>query len=412
MLIKINRSYMMFLVYLYFFVFEQLLERYVFFVKYADECIALTAVPCYLIHAAAKKGRGGGREKWWPFIWLFLLVGLTGNLVYQYQDLWKAALPDMLLCVKFWLAIYTGECLFCNLDLARFARRIYFHIRLLVWLFAALIVLDQTLHIFTATMRYGLRSVQLFYDHPTYFAACCCLLISILLSIRPYLKRCDRYFFLLLAMMCTTLRSKAFGAACVFLLIYYIVLCRKKRMKLRMLLLVVPIILILAWDQIEYYFFSSLQSDSARYQLMEKAVFAACDHAPLGTGFGTFASHFSGVFYSPLYYIYRISNVNGLRKGASYFISDSFWPMILGQTGWLGLILISCALLCLFLCIQDMRKRNPACNAAGLCILAYLMISSIAESAFVNMLAVPLAIWLGVLLQKSRREEQSEKGGG
>ena len=93
-------------------------------------------------------------------------------------------------------------------------------------------------------------------------------------------------------------------------------------------------------DQIEYYFFSDIQSDSARYQLLITSILIARDSFPIGAGFGTFGSYMSAIHYSPVYRIYGISNVHGLIEGATYFTSDSFWPMILGETGIVGLVSI------------------------------------------------------------------------
>lgn len=142
-----------------------------------------------------------------------------------------------------------------------------------------------------------------------------------------------------------------------------------------------------------------MRSSYARYQLLVKSVEIAIDHFPFGSGFASFASYFSGVFYSPLYSIYGISNVFGLGAGGTWFVSDSFWPMILAQFGWIGLFAFCVALLILFNSVQQLHKISHAYYTSGLSILAYLVIASAAESAFVNPLAIPLAIWLGVLLQ-------------
>lgn len=410
MKLRINVPYILFIIYFYFFIFEQLLELWIPLFGYSDELVAVAAIPLFVLKVVKEKGiiHVNG-DIWWLFIGFFLCFGFIGNVVYQYQPLLKIAMPDMFLCVKFWLAIYTGKNLFSRLNIPRFAEKIYFHIRLVTWLYAILIVLDQIFHIFETTVRYGIRSTTLFYGHPTIFAAKCVLLIGFLLSISPYLKQYVHYFILILFMMCTTLRSKAFGAVLAFGFIYYFVLVRRKKISLKAFLFLIPIILLIAWDQIEYYFFGNMQSDSARYQLTIKAFSIARDHFPLGSGFGTFASFFSSIQYSPLYYKYQLSSVNGLRKGAAYFVSDSFWPMILGQTGWFGLFFMGSAMVCLFLSIQKSRKNYPEYNASCLCMFSYLLISSVAEAAFVHSIAIPIAIWLGALLQQSSKTKYNSK---
>lgn len=328
-------------------------------------------------------------------------MGFLGNIIYRYQSIVKIALPDMFLCIKFWLAIYVGMKLFEKLDLKKYGRKMYFHVRLIIWMYVILIILDYAFKIFPAIVRYGMRSTVLFYWHPTIFASECILLLAILFTVRPYVKHCDKYFVILLILLCTTLRSKAFGAALLFAYIYYLVFIRRKKVKIWVFMMAVPIIILIAWEQIQFYFFSSIQDDSARYQLLVKSIEIARDHFPTGSGFGTFASFFSAVEYSPLYYMYHLTNVNGLIKGAADFVSDSFWPMILGQTGWIGCLAMVGALLCMFDRIQKLRNIQTSHYVAGLCVFSYLMIASMAESAFVHPTAIPLAVWLGVLFRKS-----------
>lgn len=116
---------------------------------------------------------------------------------------------------------------------------------------------------------------------------------------------------------------------------------------------------------------------------------------PFGTGFATFGSYYSGVYYSSVYAAYGLSNINGLRIGASQFISDSFWPMILGQSGYFGLLSYIFAVTMLLKAIQRIRKVENSYYAAAMSGICYLIIVSMAESAFVHPIAVPIAMMIG-----------------
>lgn len=258
------------------------------------------------------------------FILVFLCFGFLSSVIYRYQSILKAEVSDAFLCIKFWLALYVGKKIFAKIDMQKYASKIYFHVKCITILYGVLIVIDYSLHIFQATERYGLRSEQLMYTHPTVLVACCVFLIMILLSLKNYVTGSKKYIIMLLLIMCSTLRSKAFGAALAIILICYFVFVRKKKITLRTMLLFIPLVVILGWDQIQYYFFSSIIPDSARYQLLTKAFEIARDMFPLGAGFATFGSYYSGVYYSSVYAAYGLSNINGLRIGASQFISDSF----------------------------------------------------------------------------------------
>lgn len=295
--------------------------------------------------------------------------------------------------------------MFRKMHMGRYGKKLYFHVRLITIAYAVLVLVDNLEKIFPTSVRYGLRSTQLMYSHPTVFVACCVLLSMILLAVKDYARNYKVWLVAQLILMCTTLRSKAFAAAVAIVLICYFVFYRKKKFSFRTLLLFIPLAIALGWEQIEYYFFSSIQFDSARYQLLIVSIEIAKDHFPLGSGFGTFASYYSGLSYSPLYRIYGLTNVNGLRQGATSFVSDSFWPMVIGQTGFIGAVTFVLAIVMLFKAIQRIRKTSLAYYASALCGICYLLISSVAESAFVHPLAVPIAMMIGFMLSQSERNK-------
>ena len=395
--------YLLLVAFLYYAIFRDVLEQYVWGAKYLDEVISLLAIPVFVFRLRKNnfmvQWRREGYGRW---ILLFGIIGLISSIVYQYQDFVSVALLDFLLCVKFWLAIYVGKYIFGDMRLAKYAIRIYVHVMIITTLYMVLFALDWMFNLFDSEIRYGMRTTQLMYTTPTQFVSCCMFLIIILLSIREHISGDWFWLIILLFLMCTSLRSKAFGNAIAVIMIYYIVCYRKKKIKISNFFLFIPIVILVAWEQIEFYFFSSIQDDSARYQLLIKAFEIAKDCFPLGAGFGTYASHYSGVSYSPLYSMYGLTDVNGLRENATSFISDSFWPMILGQTGYLGLLAYSLGLVILFKTIQKLYNANLSIYASAISGFFYLLISSMAESAFVHPMAMPIAIWMGFSLGREK----------
>lgn len=400
---KGKNTFYLFLLLFYLFIFKDLLVRFTSVFGYTDELIALLAVPIFILELvnSGMKVRIN-KNGYGIFVVLFVVTGLVGSVTNSFQPLYGVALPSMFLSIKFWLAIYTGGMLLKNLNIELYAHKIYTHIKIVIVIYTVLFVIDNLFGIFNSTIRYGIRATQLFYGVPTSFAAICVFLFGILLVVRPYVKGSMKYLVWILVLMCSTLRSKAFAAAFAFVLIYYFAYIRKKKIRVRTLIIFVPFVLLIVWDQIQYYFFSSIQADSARYQLLVTAVRIAKDFFPFGTGFGTFASFYSAVSYSPVYSMYGISNVHGLREGATYFVSDSFWPMILGETGWIGLLLTIIIVVRLLKRVQRLKTINIALYTSSLCIIGYLLIISMAESAFANPIAMPLAVWIGYALNRER----------
>lgn len=84
------------------------------------------------------------------------------------------------------------------------------------------------------------------------------------------------------------------------------------------MLLFIPLVVILGWDQIQYYF--SVQSFRfCQVSIATKAFEIARDMFPLGAGFATFGSYYSGVYYSSVYAAYGLSNINGYASGITIY---------------------------------------------------------------------------------------------
>jgi hypothetical protein len=73
-----------------------------------------------------------------------------------------------------------------------------------------------------------------------------------------------------------------------------------------------------------------------RTALYATSLAVARDHVPLGAGLGRFGSPVSRSVYSPLYEEYRLNLVFGLSQDNPQAVTDTFWPMLLGETGPIG----------------------------------------------------------------------------
>ena len=62
------------------------------------------------------------------------------------------------------------------------------------------------------------------------------------------------------------------------------------------------------------------------------------DYFPLGTGFATYASDSAFKNYSPVYIKYGFLSESEVSP-ASYFMNDTFWSIIIAQTGFIGILL-------------------------------------------------------------------------
>ena len=389
-----------FMVLVILFVFQNPLQTIFIPLRYLDELFAACIVPLLILRGTRQNFRCTVSLRLIMmiiFLSLFVLCGLYSNFSLKYQPL-STALADVYLNLKFFLAIGVGYLLFCDFNIEDILRNSWGWIKNLAVLLFVFCLLDLTLHIFPAGTRYGLRAVSLFYSVQTYLAAACIFLCAILLRLYEFYRdQIFPYLCMLGFVTVCTLRMKAVGAI-ICVLFIYISICRKQREFSFLTWSVLGAsVFTVAARQFVYYFYS-LGARAARAALTQVSFLIAKDHFPFGTGFGTFASAFSDDPYSKVYYLYHIQNVWGISKSYSSFVSDTFWPMILGQTGYLGTFLYGALLLILFSSVYGLRKYNAYSFASALAVILYLLISSTSESAFVNTMAVPLAFILGVHL--------------
>lgn len=398
MKIQIARRKVCIIMLIYLFLFATVLENYISIFKWFDECFALMAVFFFI---KANRYRKYELELILILL-LFVVWTLISNVIFHYQN-FIVALSDAFLNIKFWCTLYIGIEMSNTYKLEEYKVSICRNIRFITVVFFVLFLLDNIIGIFTPIIRDGLRSTHLFYWQPTYLVAYSVWMIMIFISLDNS-KQNYKYIIMLLILMCTTYRSKAIAAALLFILIYYLAYMRKKKITFKTFLLILPIIILLGWNQIYWYFLSPIKGDSARNVLTWKSIEIAKNTFPFGSGFATFASRLSGVYYSPLYDMYNLSKVNGLTRTDYGFISDSFWPMIISQNGFIGLILFISMLFILYMKINRTRKYNINYYVACLMGLSYLLIASMAESSFVHPIMMPIAWWFGLLIGKAQIE--------
>jgi hypothetical protein len=153
------------------------------------------------------------------------------------------------------------------------------------------------------------------------------------------------------------------------------------------------------------------QGAPARVALYQASVLVARDHFPLGAGLGRFGSWMSRTNYSDVYYEYGLDEVYGLSPDFPTFVTDTFWPQVLGEMGLVGLIGYAIFLTAVGASLAKLYQRvraSPAVAAvvlgAGM-ILAQTLVESLASPIFNSPPQVYLImLTLGGVLSWQRRE--------
>lgn len=138
----------------------------------------------------------------------------------------------------------------------------------------------------------------------------------------------------------------------------------------------------------------------------------ARDNLPLGAGFGRFGSHMSREVYSPVYAQYALDGVYGLTEANPIAVTDTFWPMILGETGVIGLtgMLAFVTLLTRALWRRAVRATEPMSAAfalGALMMFADAIVRSATSAVFV---ATPIAYFVLGAAALSLATPDTERG--
>ena len=215
-------------------------------------------------------------------------------------------------------------------------------------------------------------------------------------------------FFFSCACSLLTLRRKPVGGILFMLLVYAFLAHRGERKRgMAILLLVVLVagvgfgdtIVGLFVDGYEQYVGTTDPMRVARNAMYVTSFQLAKDNLPIGVGFGLFGGFSSRLYYSPVYFEYGLSRTWGLSPDNPKFLLDAFWPHIVGEFGFLGLIAFVVVIASIWLPLCRAFKTTPDTRLKVLTLVAVLalaeaLVESTAESIFESTL--PCFLLFGV----------------
>ena len=395
--------------------------------SYIDEVTALFGACLGLYDIVIVRKCRPGKDQLWMGIPLliFVAIGLAGNLIYQYQPL-KCVIIDLYTNLKFFFAIGTGYYLFTNLDweeTGKIARR---NGAVIASILFVIFLVDQVFHFWPSEVKYGIYSAKLFYYHPTYLAGAMAFLLMLLTVF--YQKKNLPFIAMAVVMMAFTLRAKAIASAAMYVAMFVFFIVLKLHLKLWHVVVAGAGVVAIGWEKIRYTFYDR-GDEMPRAIMMRKSFQVMRDHAPIGSGFGTYGSAEAGKHYSAVYEKYSFNDYFYVRDvrdlentmrliqeddrlmkryqlnperylyGQSY-LSDHFWPIIFGQTGYLGTAVFLFILAVLLKKCLSVVKYDLLAYVGVLFAFVFLLISSAAEPAFHNLVAIPLAVVMGMVFAR------------
>lgn len=391
-----------------FFAFERVLIAYVPALGNLDEAFAIVIAVEIILDWIHGNRKLAGVEIVMLILMIFtIIIGLTGNAVSGLMKNPFSIVIDIISTYKvflvfYWVRLQSQDEHWWD-ELIRTLAGI---VRGIVWLLLFTCLFSYAVHgSMLGEVRHGIPSFKFLFNNPGNFSKLFYFIIPLLTADLYY--EGSRYkkgmIGLALAIWCTTMRSRAIAFAFCYLLlvVWYFYLKDKQKRKIKIWQLV-PFGIIgvcMGWKQIIRYFMSETQ---ARAVLLRYGIATMAKYFPLGSGFGTYGSDVAVKSYSPLYVRYGFQEIYGMGKTHTNFLNDNYWPMIIGQMGAIGTVLIVLVLYLLYRHCLKWVSENRFFHFATLVAMGFLLASSIASKSYSEFSTIPVIMLHGLLVQRER----------
>ncbi len=324
-------------------------------------------------------------------------IGLVGNLLFELQPSLNAIFRDVIGFVKSPIVFVVVKKLFPSRHVDRTIRRYVLPVlKYLVWIIAILGFISIFKNIGLSHMtdiRGGIRPYKFLADHPTSLVMSLVLIWCTFITYenKENHKRYIILYFLISFSLILTMRTKAFVIVAAIWYIKYLTHFTRK-FKILYWTSIVAVIISASYSKLKLY---TTFGGSGRFDLYTGSVSLSKMYFPIGSGFGTFASHLSGVYVSKVYSFIKVSEIFDYYGRTTSIIGDTGYPYYFGQFGFLGMIFISLIFFHIYSLCSYKRLRNYSC----VFILLYIIIGLTTESSLLNYgveIAIILAINLNV----------------
>ena len=363
-------------------IFQDLLQVNVPFFSYMDEGLAMiTTIYALILLLNKKKAIKITKYELIALIFflLYLFLGFVSNATHNIIG-FKHGILSMIMTAKGYMLYFSCRVIFQYYDVkASILKNISKVLEISLYILALIGIVNIPLNFLEDQgMRFGLHTVSIGFSHPTELAFFAIISMTTILLYYNYTNKTKGELSVIIAsslLVLFTGRSKAIAFICVYIILFYFMKLIKK-FKLKYFILLIPIMVYIALPRIISEFFNG-----ARGYLYTAGYKIAKDYFPLGTGFGTFGSYMSREFYSPLYYEYGLSSVWGLSPSMPSYIADTYWAMIMGETGFIGVVLL--ILVLYFIFVQFLKGYNDyKSKIITFGLICYTVVTSIAEPIY------------------------------
>lgn len=142
----------------------------------------------------------------------------------------------------------------------------------------------------------------------------------------------------------------------------------------------------------------------ARAMLYATSVDVFKDYFPFGSGFGSFASFTSGVYYSDIYAKYNIDGIAGINRNDYSYIADTYYPC-LAQFGVVGVLLYISFFIYIIrkAYLLYLKTKQEKYFIIPFLIIGYLAIENVADATFTGHRGFFIMMTLGLVLSEQKK---------
>ena len=366
------------------------------FFQVADEIIAILSLGYIVLNIGKKKDKI--LMNLLVFCSAVLIVGILGNMVFQKREDIFVICQDIFIFFKPFLVFYAIYLLLKNQQITdRVILRLNRIITLLV--FALLLGLLVGLFFNTQLAHYDiwanftfLKTYIFFTGYPSVLAGFIVPIVSLLY----YVERKIDYRIIIL-LICAFFTQSGIGFLSIFLLYgLNLIFCFTKKIKWYHAVIIIIGIALVGITEVRNYLLSS----SATRAIMLKSSFQLMtSYFPLGVGFSNYGGSVAAKNYSTVYTDLGFNTIWGLGGwGVTGDILDSYFPMIVGQFGIVGLVSV---IILVYGVYKTFNRENDIILKMS---AAYLLIMTLAicfgQGGFSSALGEIIVITFAIFLKK------------
>ena len=392
--------------------FEIYLMEYISIFRYVDEGVAVLCL-VKILSMAFRRGLDRNQTYMLLLMLLILGIGLVSNYFTDLQRNVKAVVTDIGNTFKVFIT-YIGATLYLRpvKDKSRIIKSLAFVMRMFVLvLFGCMILHFTGIVPMGNDVRLGIPSFQFI----NYGAGQLSFMFYGIFLVLAADMRYDRYhrqikilfMFLAAVVWVSTLRLRAMMYILAFFALYWLLIVKNYWIKLnwKTILVAVLAMLLFSLDQIETYFGND---KTARAVFLERGLYTMKRYFPFGAGFSCYGTDAAVKYYAKLYIWYGFPLVWGLSPSKPIFAHDTYWPAIMAQFGFFGLIAMILVVIRWVRDILGRTKYDKYAYLAGLFIAATQVSSSIATATFFHFVTVGVCFLLPILYNDSAPKKERQ----